>query len=371
MTDQLIDRLVAARSTLDEAIASYVDGDVQPPPPTHAYLLAKVAAGVIIAGGVAAIPLSTARNDRTVEPASQPAPPTSDATDAASTEISDEELWAQIDWLFAVQPYGPEGNRLHHLIVQDRLEDCMNRRGFEYHQVPFTPDPPSAIGRATVPPLPTEDEVRAAGYAAFGGAPVVTAPTGSEEVAPATTDPELIEAIELNEALADEDPAWTLAIYGDETKAGTCIAEAFDFIDERVGTEAGARYDALTDDIQRLINPIETPTATLADAIAAWRECMGAVGDELDNPSGGVALFDRLPETPPTDDEISTALADLRCQQSSGFDDVYRQTIAADIAVFREENQIQLDDLAQATTREVEALRTLAVELGLEEAEQT
>jgi hypothetical protein len=74
-------------------------------------------------------------------------------------------------------------------------------------------------------------------------------------------------------------------------------------------------------------------------------------------PVGGAVLFDRLTETPPTDDEISTALADLRCRPSSGFDDVYRDTIAANIAVLREENQTRLDDLAEATEGEVEALR--------------
>lgn len=369
MTDHMIDRLAAARSTLDEAIESYVNGDVQLPPAADTYLLAKVAAAVIIAGGVAAIPLSTARNDRTVEPASAPAPPTSDATDAGTTKVTDEELWAQIDWLFALQPYGPEGDRLHHLIVQDRLEDCMTRRGFEYHQMPFTPSRVGGDGYALVPPLPSEEEVRAEGYLAFrdpGSALVATAPTGSDEIAPATTDPELIEAVQLNEALAADDPAWTLAIYGDETKAGTCIADAFGFIDERVGTEAEARYEALTDNIAQLINPILTPTGPLADAIASWRECMGVLGGELENPLGGVALFDRDPGTPPTDDEISTALADLRCRQSSGFRDAYRDTIAANIALFREENQIRLDDLAEATEREVEALRTLAAELGLE-----
>jgi hypothetical protein len=366
--DPVTARLEAAAASLDQAIERYMNGAVRIDPPVGSRLLTKAAVGVVIAGGIAAIPFVAARDDHTSVPGQSPpepptAPPSNPTVPTGIVEFSDEEAWAEINWLFSLDPYGPEGDRLHHLIIQDQLERCMSDRGFEYHQTPFTTNP-TAPGPVIVPPLPTEDAVRDAGYAALGDAGTNPQPPSTVDATPPTTDPELIEATALNEALAEDD-AWALALYGDETKVGTCIAEAFNFVAERVGTEAEARYSAYTDDVAALINPIMTPTGPLPEAIESWRDCMGVGGGEFGNPFDAAANYFQQSGGEPSPEEIATALDDLRCRQSSGFRDAYRDTIATNITIFRIENQIRLEDLADATARETQALEQLAAELGL------
>lgn len=380
--DAIIHRLGAAAATLDGAIDRYASGDVRFGPPAYAHVLTKVAAGVIVTGGVVAVPLVAARtgDDGRGAPSSPSAASTATVPLASAPDLvggptlpgdgqtfTDQQAWDAIDWLDSLAPYGPEGNRYEHLIVQDQLEKCMNERGFEYHQIPFTAPPqPRRAGYVRVPPLPTEEQVKAVGYAAFanlGGASAPPPSSDAEDV-PATTDPELIEANTANDELAQSSD-WSLALYGGDTKVGSCIGDAFGFIEEQVGTEAKARYSAFIGTILQLAAPLDHPEGALAAALEEWRSCMGPLGGEVQSPVRAVDLYDALLDTEPSDEEIATALADLRCRQSSGFRDAYRDAMAAGIANFRYENEGRIDDLEAATRRETEALRELAGELGL------
>lgn len=378
--DDITHRLAAAATTLDHAIDRYATGSVRIDSPGYAHVLTRVAAGAILAGGAVAIPLVAARGGEDDRGSPGPSPtesvtrppesatmlPTGPTLPADGQTFTDDEAWDAVDWLFGLTPYGPDGDRYHHLIIQDQLEACMNERGFEYHQYPFTPRNAGGDGHALLPSLPTEADVRTAGYAALTNPGPLSAPEQASDTGqvPATTDPELIDATAANDALA-EDPEWTLALYGDDTKVGTCTGEAWAYVERRVGTEAQERYGALSPTIATLTSPVVTPDGRLADAIAAWRQCMGTLGQEVPNPFEAAALYFRQPGTAPSDEEIATALEDLRCRRSSGFRDAYRDAMAAGIANFRFENQARIDDLVEATQRESAALRQLAEELGL------
>lgn len=303
---------------------------------------------------------------------------------ADSTDPADGEAFALFASTFELHPYGDESDRALHRIIQFKIQECMTAHGFGYVEYPFTPDWPAATsGRAMLPPLPTRDEVIEQGYDALIFIP--------EEFSPPS---EIIDAARLtaeaqaaNDGFAASSEMWTATLFGGAAdtpeERGGCIVDAHQFVDERVGLDARARYSALAAGLVDITSKdliIATGDAddALGRALQLWRGCMSESGYDYETPGeagaafpgvvlapDGTEMFVSGPQSVPTDEEIAVAVADLECRVESGFRNALRDKLVANIEAWYDANAAAIAELRETTDRERREFVTLAEDLGI------
>lgn len=310
-------------------------------------LLATAAAVVVFACGMAAIALSRSGNEVTTSSESQ-------ADDSVPVTDGDAEAYDLINSMFALTPYGAEGDRFQFMILEHKRHECMTEAGFEYHQYPFNdPGPPDQHGLALVPPLPADADVRARGYEAF------------RYVSADPTTDEYRDAEAANEALADANPEWDTTLNGDRDTTFGCLGAAEEFLRDRVGLEAIDEYRALSDEWGPILNLEESDEEPIRSAREAWVACIAPKGFDYQSPAYALFDFYRNPGTEPTASEINVALADLECQQSTNYRTIYLGMLASGVETWLAENEGAVTELRETIEQETLELRELAHELGL------
>lgn len=300
------------------------------------------------------------------------------------SDPADEQAFALFASTYELYPYGPGIDRALHAFTESKITECMRAAGYEYVEYPYMPTVPSGYSaRALLPPLPSEAQVGAEGYDALLFLPDAFTTPG--EIAQAEARSRQVQ--EANDAISAENPDWELRLFGGggETpeQRGGCIVEAFTFVAERVGLTARDEYRAITPDLlaatdKELVIATAAQGEPLAAALEAWRGCMTERGFDYSSPlEAGAAFLVPVPgpdgsmivtvgpESVPTGEEITVALADLACRAESDFRGALRDRLVANVSQFYDDNGASLAELRVTTDREGRSIVALAAELGV------
>lgn len=370
MSERLLERLAAGAEQLDEAIGRAAFGAV--PDPVRHWPLRVAVAAVVLAGaaltGTVLSPRLAGEGDDGSRATGGPPVTEPVLTDVTMSDVTmsvvaaptpDELVWAEINWAWNVGAYGTEGERLRHLIVQDRLAECMERQGFEYPQLPFVPSPADLHGVSVLPPAPSVGQVEAQGYRALLAGPGVGLVGASPEFDAA--------AARIAELAAD--PAWSAAYFGGDHSSGECMIEAWDHLEKSVGREAERRRSALDPAGRVVTGPLLDTSGRMRPLLERWSTCMLGGGFRFDD-RGDVAdefhaAFAGRADAAPSEREVQVALRDLHCREVTGWYELRREIATDAIAEFRRDHAGEIAELEQLVAAENAAAERVAADLGL------
>lgn len=264
-------------------------------------LLARVAAAVVLVGGVVAVTmtgLNRSQGDGSAasSPTVQTTPPGADARHPVYV--------AGVAWdpTQLVNP-SPETSMAIAAATEVVTGTCMERQGFSY-----VPRPVDVVDEP-FDPRPSDDDLRDHGY--------VPRPVPEESGA---WDDFMSQT---------EDPAWQEALVGGPTtNVGGCNAEALGALygpDLIAVPPRNDEFLATLDDYFVAIDGKETDPA-ISEVFADWAACMSARSYDAEDPGTLIDDYldaDRLNGAPPTEAEIVTALDDYSCRDAVNYTNRY------------------------------------------------
>lgn len=367
-TDRLLERLSAGAEQLDEAIGRAAFGAV-PLPARHRHVHLVIAAIVVAGLALTATVVRAQLGDDGQRAARSPSAggsdvPVDSVPPVVTAVLSPEDVARnEINLAWNFGSYGTEGDRLRHLIVQDRLAACMNGLGFEYPQLPFVPSRTDLHGLWFLPPPPSVGQVELRGYGAFvDGPPVGLLPPGPfSEIA---TFPDHDAAVARIDELAG-DPAWSAAYYGGDHNSGECMIEAWEFLDDNVGKQAQDMRQRLSPEYTMVAGPLLDSSAGMRPLIRQWSHCMQVGGFDVADRGALAEEFFRGPGSEPTSREIQAALWDLHCREATNWDELRREIVMDAIAEFHQQHVDDIAELEELVAVENAAAERVAAELGL------
>lgn len=368
MTDRLLERLAAGAGQLDHAIGRAAFGAV-PAPVRRWHVRLAIAATVVAGLALTASVVRTQPGDDGRRATGSPSAGGSDAPvdsrPPVVTAVSSPEEVArnEINLAWNLGSYGTEGERLRHLIVQDRLAACMNGLGFEYPQIPFVPSRTDLHGLWFLPSPPSVGQIELLGYGAFVDGPAVglVPPGPFWEI---ETFPDHDAAVARIDELAG-DPEWSTAYFGGDHNTGECMIEAWDFLDDNVGKRADELRKRLSPEYQMVAGPLLDSSAGMRPLIRQWSHCMQVGGFDVADRGALAEEFFREPGSEPTSREIQAALWDLHCREATNWDGLRREIAMDAIADFRRQHADDIAELEELVAVENAAAERVAAELGL------
>jgi hypothetical protein len=260
--------------------------------------------------------------------------------------VSDET--AVIQAIFDLVPYGDEGNAVYHRLVETRTRDCMSRAGFVYTEVPFVPRGKVVDAFGLVPPLPTGADLNKRGYGSLS-APQLATPSA-----------EYFSSTSANEAQAQVSEAWSAAYAGDDAGIPGCRGAAVDEVGRAAELRASDLYSALSPSL-----PIFSAFAaqsefpSLQTAISDWVLCMNELGFDFVSPDAASESFLPHPDSPPSDNEVRVASADVECRQRSRYQEQLLTAFAEISSTWMSKNEGAVAALNEAKAADLQSLSFL------------